>query len=409
MKFKILYSIFLVVSLFYSTVPILGPISIRHFLTITMLGMCYFEGGLKLDRFLKWYMLFLLFYTVVEAGSGYSSYVFGKLLGTYLASIALYISSKIIIEKYQAAHLIINILVILGLINAIEAIWQFTGSPIAQILPQILHITLSEEDIAYYNAREDFHGYSVGGLMGIVTSGYFLSATSVLALYNQKGKITATNWIIFSIIFFALFLVQERSGLFSGLLCAFIFYVLFSIHNQKALFSSAFVFILAAIIIIKYIPSHISYEEMRYTSIGISDNRRTQIAMDAIKWIFQNPEGGANYFFNMGGHYPHNYFINAFLYGGIIGGGILIGILFVQLSKIINVVVSFLKENTYSPLLLASCLAYLCYTLNSLFHNYSLVLGGEMIFLLWAMIGSLKDMEDNTFEDVDLEEEERNV
>ena len=161
MKFKILYSIFLVVSLFYSTVPILGPISIRHIMTIIMLGMCYFEGGLKLDRFLKWYMLFLLFYTVVEAGSGYSSYVFGKLLGTYLASIALYISSKIIIEKYQAAHLIINILVILGLINAIEAIWQFTGSPIAQILPQILHITLSEEDIAYYNAREDFHGYSV--------------------------------------------------------------------------------------------------------------------------------------------------------------------------------------------------------------------------------------------------------
>ena len=220
MKFKILYSIFLVVSLFYSTVPILGPISIRHIMTIIMLGVCYLEGGLKLDRFLRWYMLFMLFYIVVEAGSGYSSYIFGKILGTYLASIVLYISTKVIIEKYQAAHLIISILVILGLINAIEAIWQFTGNPIAQILPRILHISLSEEDIAYYNAREDFHGYGVGGLMGIVTSGYFLSATSVLALYNKKDKISIVNWVAFAVIFFALFLVQERSGLMASIICA---------------------------------------------------------------------------------------------------------------------------------------------------------------------------------------------
>ena len=71
MKFKIIYSIFLIISLFYSTVPIWGPISIRHIMTIIMLGVCYLEGGLKLDRFLRWYVLFMLFYIVVEAGSGY--------------------------------------------------------------------------------------------------------------------------------------------------------------------------------------------------------------------------------------------------------------------------------------------------------------------------------------------------
>lgn len=404
MMFKIVYCIYLVISLFYGTTPIWEEISIRHFLTIIMLGMCYVESGLKLDRFLKWYMLFMLFYTVVEVGSGYSSHVFGKILGTYLASITLYLATKVIIEKYQSEHLITNTLVILALINAIEAIWQFTGNPIAQALPQILHISLSEEDIAFYNAREDFHGYGVGGLMGIVTSGYFLSATSVLALYNNKRNyISILNWIVFSVIFFALFLVQERSGLMAGVICTFLYFVLITRREQRNLTPAFLICICAIIVLSQYVSQIVSFENMRYLSVGISDDRRTLIAMDALKWVLQNPEGGASFFYDMGGDYPHNFFIIAFLYGGIIGGGILIGILFMQLSKIINIVSLSYQENTYSPLLLATCMAYLCYTLNSLFHNYSLVTGGEMIFLLWAMIGSLKDREDTLPDDIDLE------
>ena len=66
---------------------------------------------------------------------------------------------------------------------------------------------------------------------------------------------------------------------------------------------------------------------------------------------------------------------------------------------------SYYQKEKYSSLLLACGLAYLCYTFNSFFHNYSLVLGGETIFLLWAMIGSLKDIEESPSEDIDFEEE----
>ena len=208
MAFKIIYYIFLIVSLFYPTIMAFGPLSIRHILSIIVLALCVSEGGLKIDRFLKWYLGFLFFYTFIEVATGYSSIVFPKLLGTYLASISLYLATKIMIEKYESGTLIIYILVALGLLNAIEVIGQFFGSPIAQVLPQLLHIQISEEDLALYE-KDDFQGYNVGGFMGAVNSGYFLSATSVMSLYNHKDKISVFNWIVFALTFFALFLVHS--------------------------------------------------------------------------------------------------------------------------------------------------------------------------------------------------------
>ena len=404
MVFKIVYYIFLIVSLFYPTNMAFGPLSIRHILSIIVLALCVSEDGLKIDKFLKWYLGFLFFYTAIEVATGYSSIVFPKLLGTYLASISLYLATKIMIEKYESGTLIIYTLVALGLLNAIEVIGQFFGSPIAQAIPQLLHIQISEEDLAQYE-KSDFYGYNIGGLMGAVNSGYFLSAISVLALYNQKNKISVFNWIIFTIIFFALFLVQERSGLFFGLLCTVLYFVLFSFGNQKVLSTSTFVFLFISIFVSRYLFSHISIENMRYSLVGVNDVRRIDVAINALKWLIRYPSGGANSFYDMGGIYPHNFFINAFLYGGIIGGSILIGILFSQLYKIGGIMYSYYQKEKYSSLLLACGLAYLCYTFNSFFHNYSLVLGGETIFLLWAMIGSLKDIEESPSEDIDFEEE----
>ena len=391
MLFKILYSLYLIISLLYGKVLLFGPLSIRHIFTLLMLVMCFREGGLKFDRFLKWYMVFMLFFIVVEAGSGFSAHVFGKVFGTYLASIVLYLSTKVLIEKYEAEHVIIGILVSLGVVNAIEVIGQFFGNPIAQRLPEILHVSLEEEVFEI----DDLHGYSVGGLMGTVTSGYFLSATSVLALYNKEGKISILNWLAFGIVFLGLFLVQERAGLVAGTLCAFLYFIFISVKEEKKVKMSALIFLVATIFASRYILQVISLGDMRYAAIGMSDNRRISIATEALDWILHNPIGGSSYFYSMGGYYPHNFFVNALLYGGIIGGLVLIGILFAQLIKIATIYISYYRKSAYTPLLLVTSSAYLCYTLNSFFHNYSLVLGGEMIFLLWAMVGSLKDIEDS--------------
>lgn len=404
MRFKIAYCIYLVVSLFYGVVPIFGPITIRHIFTILMLFLCFFEGGLRLDKFLKWYLVFLFFYVLVEVVSGYSSYIFNKLLGTYLASITLYMATKIMVEKYDGGEVIIMALVASGVVNSVVAIGQFYGSSIAQRIPDILHIDISEEALEMYD-KEDLSGYYVGGLMGAVTSGYFLSATCVLALFNQKDRISIFNWVAFAIIFFALFLVQERSGLAAGLLCSFLFLAIVSVRNRSTLVVSVLVMAVAVFVLIRFGSRLVSFEDMRYATKGMTDENRTGFALDAIKWVLHNPMGGKNYYYALGGYYPHNFFANALLFGGVFGGIVLIGILIAQLVKVAQATVSYLRD-THSSLLLVLCLAYLTYAMNSFFHNYSLATGGEMIFLLWAMIGSQFELEDNLSDDIDTDEEE---
>lgn len=393
MWFKISYCIYLIISLFYATVPLVGPLSIRHVFTLFMLFACFTEGGLKLDKFLKWYLVFLFFYTLVEVATGFALFVITKLLGTYLASIALYMATKIMIKKYDAGGLIIKVLVIAGIVNSIVAIGQFYGISIAELIPEALHITLSEEELELLD-RENFHGYNVGGLLGAVCSGYFLSATAVLALYNKNNKISVFNWAAFVVIFFALFLVQERSGLAAGFLCAFLFLVVFSIRNKNTLIYSILILVAIAFIIVYVGSRYISYEEMRYTTKGLEDSGRTGYFFTSLIWVFsQSPLGGANYFYSQGGYYPHNIIANALLYGGIFGGTVLICILIAQLVKIGRVFLSYIKGKKYPVLLIVSCAAYLSYTINSFFHNTSLVFASETIFLLWAMITSLIEKE----------------
>lgn len=392
MRFKILYCIYLVICLFYGVVPVFGAISLRHLFTLLMLIMCFREGGLKLDKFLKWYMVFLFFYVLIEVVTGYSSFVFNKLIGTYLASITIYMATKTIITKYDAGRLIIMMLVVCGLLNAVVAIAQFYGSPLAQTIPGILHINIAEEELTMYE-KDDLHGYNVGGLIGAVLSGYFLSATAVLALYNRKGKISLFNWTVFAILFFALFLVQERAGFVAGVICAFLFLALVSVRNRRTLVTSVLVLIVAGIVITQLGSQFVSFEDTRYVAKGMVDYDKIDQAKNGLIWVLSNPLGGANSYYASGGYYPHNFFANALLYGGVFGGMVLIGILIAQLVKIGKVFHSYMKGKTSSVLLVVLCVAYLCYTINSFSHNYSLVFGGETIFLLWAMISSLLEQE----------------
>ena len=392
MKFKIAYIIYLVISLFYGIVPVFGAISLRHISTILMLFVCLYEGGLKLDKFLKWYLVFLFFYVMIEVATGYASDVLKKLIGTYLASITLYLATKTMVKKYNGGVLVVVVLVGLGLLNSIVAIGQFFDSPIAETISKMLHIAIPEEDLDLFDT-ETFQKTYVCGLMGIVISGYFLSATCVLALYNHKGKIAVYNWIAFAVIFIALFLVQERSGLAAGLICTFLFLLLVTIRFRSNMLTIGLAIVVAIYVITYYGSQFVSFEDMRYSSLGMEDDRRVRYAFDALQWVLHNPYGGASFYYASGGYYPHNVIANAFLYGGVFGGTVLIGILIVQLVKIGQVFLSYIKGNK-DTLLLAACLAYLSYTINSFFHNSSLVLGGEMIFLFWAMISSLLDGKD---------------
>lgn len=399
MKFKIAFSIYLIICLLYPVVPLLGPISIRHAFTLVMLVWCIYEKGVVFDKFQKWFAVFLFFSFLGSSITGYFSYFAGSLIGTYLAAFVMYWSAKIIINKYNGVKWVIFIILLIAVINGLTAIGQFYGNPIATYLPQSLRINLGEDMLEFYEKYDDFHGRYVGGLLGIVSSGYFLSGACVLSLYNPEGKKKIYNWLLFAFLFFALFLVQERSGVLAAILGATLF-LLMNVAQRKSTIFSVVSIALASIVFFYFYGSRmLNVEEMRYYTVGF-DYDRFQLASNGWMYLLNNPFGGIEAFHAAGNRDPHLIFVLVFLYGGLFGGIVATGILVSQIVKIIRILKeSYFKKN-HSNVLIVFSIVYLCHTINSFLHNASLFTGDIMFFVLWAIVVALCEKENKSIKTV---------
>ena len=395
MKFKIAYVIFLVVCLLYYKLPVFGSISLRHILTVVMLVWCVFEKGFKFDKFLKWFCVFLFFSALGAMVTGYASAFLGRFFGTYLAAIAMYMSTKVVIRNHDGSRWVLSAILIVAVLNALTAIGQFYGNPIATILPQLLGIDMSEEMLEFYENTEDFHGTYVGGLMGIVTSGYFLSGACILALYNKKNTITVFNWLLFAFVFYALFLVQERSALGAAILGTFLYIMVNLVNNKNAFFRLVIIFIIGVVVISQFGGGFVNLEEMRYSTMGFTDQGRANLSMNGWSYFIDNPLGGIDAYHAAGNRDPHTVFVNVFLHGGVIGGLVVLIIVFTQLVKVMRILYQSYRKKSHSLLLNIFSTASLCYILNSFFHNSSVASGDLMIFLLWGAVTVLLEMEES--------------
>lgn len=393
MKFKISYCLFFIICLLYSPIMMFGPISIRHIFILFMLVLCYVEGGLKFDRFLKWYFVFLLFCLFSSVLTGFALTFFNKLFGTYLASIVLYLSTRIIIRKYHAQDLVIYLIISLACLNSIVAIGQFYKLPFAMAIPSLLNIVLEEDMLDYYERFEDFQGRYVGGLLGVVNSGYYLSAACVLSLCLKFKKLSFLTWVIFAINFYALYLVQQRSGFFIGIFSVSIFIILNMTGKRRSNLLYTLLFLFVVTMIWYYGDRFFQYNEMRYFTQGLIDENRGLYAEKGWEYFLNHPFGGIYAFRAIGSHDPHSLFVNAFLYGGILGGAIILCYIFYQLVLVGKILVNSFCWNKYSVMLLGFALAYMNYTLSSFFHNLSLVYGEIMFFMLWSGVVSLYEIE----------------
>ena len=397
MWFRIIYCIYFIVCLFYSPIMVFGPVSVRHLFTVLMLALCIREGGLKYDRFLKWYVVFLFFCFLSALLSGFVEVFVTKFLGTYLSALVLYLSTKTMVSKYNAQNWVLYLVLGAACLNSIVAIGQFFKMPIAVVIPDVLGIRLESDMVELYERIDDFRGRYVGGLLGVVYSGYFLSAACVLSLcVNQKSRMI--NWILFAVNFYALFLVQQRGGFFIGMFCVILYLVVAMARRRRFVVFYYILFVVAATLIWYYGTQLSSYSEMRYSTYGFTDEHRGSLAANGWNYFLNHPFGGIYAFRAAGNVDPHNLFLNAFLYGGIIGGSIIILYIFYQLFFVGKVMYQTFLHGKYSSIILGFGLAYVDYTLNSMLHNLSLVYGDIMFFLLWGMVMALCEKESNVLD-----------
>lgn len=394
MWFKILYFIYLTLAFLFPTITVVGVLSIRHIAMIVMLFVCIGKG-VHWDKYMTLYTVFLLFFGISSVLTGYSGVFFTRLMGTFLQVYVVYFSTYILVKEYRGEVLLFYYVLGLGLLNAIVTIGQFYNLSFADRIVAFLGISY-EENIASYMERFDvMEGIALQGLVGSVNNGYFLSAIAVLSLYNRKGKITIVNLAMWGVVMIASFLAQERMGFFVALLMSFVVFV-YVISNKLKRTGWLFV-IIFGVLALSLLPRGIDLlqgGELRYSSEINLSNERGSLARTGWNYFLNNPMGG---FFEYESKYPypHNVFINMFVVGGLFGGIVILILFTMQLMVLGKYLVKILRKQQITFTAFYG-LMFLAYTINSLTHNLSIVLGTFEFFLFWSAFEAMREKENNT-------------
>lgn len=416
--FKSLYVAFVIAVVFYGQLRLMFGLTPRHIAIVVMLIACIKQQGIPfpMGRIMKTYFVFILTYLVSATITGYIGNV---LIMYYVGACVGFWATKILVVKYHDGSLLLNLLIVLGVLNALVTIGQTFNMSFADKLISFFQLRLPQE----YLNRMDVEGSEDMALMlrrpgmfpSPVYNGYFLMTAGVASLMLFTRKWWIQRFIPWVIISFGCFCVQERGPIIIlALLSALAFYKMI-ISNKYALFFLLIVFIIQSIAVSIESPLRVSEtnsmetyrtfttdgdedisesniwsnysqftKESRFANIGINDSDREKNYGLTINYIMDHPIiGGSHRLHAMYNIYPHNLFLLAFCYGGFLGGFAIMLILFWQAKPLWRVLRR--KVADTNPVCFFAALAYLAYTLNSMVHNRSIVTGDEVIWMLWGL------------------------
>lgn len=393
MLFQILYTLFIISQLLFGSFYI-GPVTPRQVMTVVMLFICWKNNGLRLDKYFGLYIIFIFGYILAQLFTGYFSEMIRLLLGYYLVSYVAYQSTKLLIRKEGSAILLMSILFFIGIVDALISIGQMYQVPYTHEISLLFGTNLLGDiyDAMSERSQDTMMGYTVPGILGAVPNGYFLSAITLLCFYNKKAKLTMINIAFVMFFVFSTFIVQERTALVACLVLSFfsLYKFLYS-QNEFSVLKKILVFSILLISVIYIIPNlldSIMQGDSRY-AMGFSlGDERGEISQRAIDYLFLHPMGGINEF-SATNHYPHNLFINMFMFGGILGGSAALFLFMKQLYLLVKIVFSVVSP--YNVQQFVFVMMFTCYTINSLTHNLSIVTGEPTMWLLWGAIIGLQE------------------
>lgn len=381
MSFIILYLIFVVTYILYGSVVIGGIGSPRSIMAIVMFFACLFEKKkLKFDKYIVLYLVFVFFYAISSYSTGFFSDFLGRFFRQNFVSCVCFWSTYLYVKKSNKdVNTLMYIFMGVGLLDAVITIGQFSNASFSTDLMNLLGISIDEEYSDTAASVSDLYGYVMPGIFGQVTNGYYLSITCLFALYSRKGKIRWYNILMWLIIVYALFLCQERSAFFMGvLLSLFCFY-----KNMKDKLNIVFRMVVttAVLLLLLNLRDFIMSGDTRY-ALGLDLTNRDFILIHALAFIQDNLLQGGFHLYMQTNPYPHNLALNALIYGGLFGGIVILALVFLQSIKVIKYIFRPMKEIDLSAFIFG--LAFLAFTASSIFHNLSVVSGEGIIWIIWA-------------------------
>lgn len=339
---------------------------------------------IKFDIYWRLYLIFIAFYGMSSALTGYFSQFFRQLLGFYMTAYVAYQSTKVIVGRYKAEALIFYTFAAIGLFDAIVTIGQYLYMPWANDIVQFFHFVGSEGLAEYQDSHVSLDGATVPGIVGDVINGYFLPIACIFIWHNRDVMFRFLNFILWFICSVGLFFVQQRTGFATGIVASiFIMYQLLSNRMGFVAKTLFFIFTIIALSVFWIYGSEFVEESGSRYALGGDMSTRSDLYSRCIDYILENPWGGIFDCTDRIGM-PHNLFLNAFIYGGYLGGTFVICIIISILKTCLKALFNINVREQFALLLMI--LAWLSFFVCSLAHNQSIVTGDVHVWIFWAAI-----------------------
>lgn len=335
------------------------------------------------------YVLYAIIFFLCTIFNGDGNIGRNSLMIQYLMCVMIFIAIYYDIKTLDTIRITINVIIVLLLLDCIITILQFNNNSIGWGAWYFFNSSqLNSEEIiknvtSFYDTQTIGNQTLCPGLFPTqVYNGYILATAGIMNVccYPQIRKWRLINIIISLLTLVSLFITQQRMAFYIFLiLCAYIYY---SRHKTITIF-----LVIIGAIFYTYTNLYLTEDYIgRYANT--EDHLREQLFGSAIEFISQNYlAGGRIAFSKITGYSAHNVFLNAFLYGGLFGGILILIIYFRMCFKAIRII---LRKNQKS---MSTVLAFglLSFNIISLTHNDSLLTGEPIIWILYAlMLLSLK-------------------
>lgn len=331
------------------------------------------------DKYLGMYVLFILFYFLSSIITGFE-HVFFKVFKLQLFVLfPLYWGTKILISQYKTIKPLLIPLILIGILSSIVTISQVYQSHFFDTMLQFMHVYEGEK-MEMMERRDLTVGQSMSGIYSSpVLNGHYLLFIFCMSLSLIRERINLVRLVPILILFVGIFYCQQRSAFLFAVMAFVIF--LFVLMKSKIIKTSHVILISILILLVMGNTMLVDdFSESRISDINLSD--RSQLFEDGIRYVSNNfLIGGLHQFTHIYGMPPHNTIIGAFMAGGIIGGAVLIYMMFAQMNY------AYKKCKRHKNILqYVFMITFIALIGDSMFHNTGYVQGDEATFIVWALI-----------------------
>lgn len=339
------------------------------------------------DKYFAIYAVYIIFYWLSTLVEGYAIEGIRRLVGDFFVAYVAYWSTKIICIKYRSVGYLVYTLLILGLLDAAVTTCQVLHLSYFDSFLEAFQLISYEplKDVEY--TSRDMMGLAIAGIMSSpVSNGHFLMLSAILSLYLCKNRINILALALFVFLIVGSFFAQLRTSFFLAVtLSTLVLYK--SISSKRTALTIILEVIFFALVL--YGGSRlyvlVTAGTNRYAELGLQLNDRDIIYSTALNFIGDHPIFGFFHtFVDTYKMYPHNFFLNAYLYSGLFGFIAIIILAAKQLTVAIKNLFAKSGQIFYEVIVFSA--VFIGLFGNGMTHNISLANGDVMTWLIWGAL-----------------------